>query len=96
MCFKNYSSALLWLVFVGLVNRYFFLFLLCFLRINKMETARNNGFKLEIFRFRREIGRNWFSNRIVEWNGLSNHIVSSETMGRFKRRLDKYMYEGDR
>ena len=58
---------------------------------------RKNGFKLEKFGFRREIGCNWFSNRVVdEWNGLSNHIVSVETMGRFERRLDKFMDEDDR
>ena len=46
--------------------------------------------------FRREIGWNWFSNRVVdEWNGRSNYIVSAETMGSFKRRLDKFMDEDD-
>ena len=30
------------------------------------------------------------------WNRLSNHIVSTETMGSFKRRLDKFMDEDDR
>ena len=40
---------------------------------------------------------NWFSNKVVdEWNELSNHIVSGETMGSFKRRLDKFMGEDDR
>ena len=38
--------------------------------------------------------RNWFSNRAVdEWNGLSNHIVSVESTGSFKRRLKKFMDE---
>ena len=51
----------------------------------------------EKFRFRREIGRNWFYNMVVNgWNRLSNHIVSGETMGSFKRRLDKFMDEDDR
>ena len=40
---------------------------------------------------------NCFSNRVVdEWSGLSNHIVSVKTMGRLKRRLDKFMDEDDR
>ena len=47
-------------------------------------------------RFRREIGREWFSNRAVdEWNRFSHRIVSGETMGSFKRRLDKFMAEDD-
>ena len=54
------------------------------LRANNQDRTRNKGFKLEKFRFRREIGRNWFSNRIVdEWNGLSNNIVSAQTMRGF-------------
>ena len=40
--------------------------------------------------------RKWISNSVVdEWNGLSNHIVSSETMVRLKIRLDKFMDEDD-
>ena len=43
------------------------------LRITNQDTTRNNGFKLEKFRFRKVLGKNWFSNRVVEeWNGLSN------------------------
>ena len=50
---------------------------------------------MEKFRFKREIGRNWFSNRVLnEWNRLNNHIVSAQTMGSFKR-LDKFMDEND-
>ena len=36
------------------------------------------------------------TNRIVdEWNTLSNHVVGAQTMGKFKRRLDKFMNEDD-
>ena len=36
------------------------------------------------------MGRNWFSNRVAdEWNGLSNHVVSGESIESFKIRLDK-------
>ena len=46
---------------------------------------------------KQEIVRNWFSNRMVdEWDRFSNHIVSAETIGSFKRRLDKFMNEDDR
>ena len=67
------------------------------LRINNQDRTRNNGFKREKCRFRKEMGRNWCSNRIAhEWNGVSNHIVSAERMGSFKRRLDKFMDKNDR
>ena len=66
-------------------------------RVNNQDIARKNVFKLEKFRFRREIGRNWFSNKVVyEWNRLSNRIVSGQTLGSFKRRLNKFMDEDDR
>lgn len=44
-----------------------------------------------------KMGRNRFSNRMVrEWNGLSNQILSAESLGSFKRRLDRFMDENDR
>ena len=46
--------------------------------------------------FTREIGRNWFSNRVIDgWSRLDNHFVSVQTLGSFKR-LDKFMDEDDR
>ena len=54
--------------------------------------TRNNGFKLDKFKFRKEIGRNWFTNRVVdEWNKLSRQILEADTINTFKRRLDRYM-----
>ena len=32
------------------------------LRVNNQDITSDSGFKLKIFRFRREIGRNWFLN----------------------------------
>ena len=67
------------------------------LRISNHDRSRNNGFKLEKFRFKKEIGRNWFSNRVVdEWNGLSKQVVSAKSLGSFKSRLDKFMDGDDR
>ena len=46
-------------------------------------------FKLEKCRFNKEIGRNWFTNRMVnDWNRLSQQVASAQTIGSFKRRLD--------
>ena len=58
---------------------------------------QKNGFKQEKFRFARGTGRNRFSNRVVdEWNKFNNHIVKAQTLGSFKRRLDKFIGEDDR
>ena len=47
-------------------------------------------FKIGKGRIKKEIGRQWFSNRVVnEWNGLSNQAVCAKTIKSFKRRLDK-------
>ena len=65
------------------------------LTISSQDITRNNGFKLEKCRFNKEIGRNWFTNRIVDdWNRLSWLVVSAQTIGSFKRRLDDLM-DGD-
>ena len=44
---------------------------------------------------KKEIGRNWFINRVVDdWNRLSQQVVSAQKIGSFKRRLDDFM-DGD-
>ena len=43
-------------------------------------------------RFRKEIGRNWFINRVVDdWNRLSQQVISAQTIESFKRKLDDFM-----
>ena len=37
-----------------------------FLTISSQGRARNNGFKLETWRFNKEIGINWFTNKVVD------------------------------
>ena len=62
------------------------------LKFSSQNITRSNGFKLDKFRFQKEIGRHWFGNRVVnEWNKLPREIVSAETVVSFKNRLDKYM-----
>ena len=63
--------------------------------VSSQDRTRSNGFKLERCRFRKEIGKNWFTNKVVEdWNKLSQQVISSQTIGSFKRRLDGLM-DGD-
>ena len=43
------------------------------------------------------MGKNWFSNRVVnEWSRRNNHVVRAETLGSLKRRLGKFMDEDDK
>ena len=43
--------------------------------------TRTNGYKLEKFRFKKELGKHWFTNRVVdEWNRLSGHVVGATTI----------------
>ena len=63
--------------------------------ISSRDRTRNNGFKLVKCRFNKEIGRNWFTNRVVDdWNRLSQQVVSAQTIGSFKKGLDDIM-DGD-
>ena len=56
-----------------------------------------NGLNLYKFRFRKDIGNNWFTNRVVEeWNKLSKHVVSARTIDTFDKRLDISMDEENR
>ena len=36
------------------------------LTISSQDRTRNNGYKLEKCRYNKEIGRNWFTNRVVD------------------------------
>ncbi len=65
--------------------------------VREQGRTRSNGFKLDKFRFNKDIGKNWFTNKVVnEWNRLSSHVVSGNTMDSFKRRLDEFMDGEDR
>ena len=46
---------------------------------------------------KKEIGRNWFSNRVVEeWNKFSEHVVRADLLKSFKGKLDKIIDRDDR
>ncbi len=53
--------------------------------------------KIGKFRLNKDIGKNWFTNRVVdEWNRLSSTVVSANTTDTFNIRLDKFMDGEDR
>ena len=58
------------------------------------NNTRGHNLKLFKGRFISEVGRNVFSNRVVNtWNGLPSWVVESVSVNQFKNNIDKHFVE---
>ena len=59
--------------------------------VNSNSITRSNGYKLVGKRFRSDIAKNFFANRVVNnWNALPKNVVDSPSINTFKNNLDEY------
>ena len=65
-----------------------------FFRADNSDRTRGHSMKLAKERFRLDIRKHFFSQRVVNrWNGRSGEVVSAGTVEAFKRRLDELRME---
>ena len=62
------------------------------LKMKEEGITRSNGFKLDKFRFKKDIGKYWFGNRVVDmWINLPLAVINSYSIDSFKTKLNSRM-----
>ena len=62
------------------------------LKMKEEGITRSNGFKLDNLRFKKDVGKYWFGNRVVDqWNSLPPAVINYNSIDSFKTRLDSCM-----
>jgi len=63
-----------------------------FFDMDTLGITRGHKYKLHKRRFRSNVGKYSFGNRVVdEWNSLPEKVVMAESINMFKRHLDHYL-----
>ena len=62
------------------------------LKMKEEDVTRSNGFKLDKFKFKTDVGKYCFGNRVVNlWNSFPPVIINSNSIDSFKTKLDSRM-----
>ena len=62
-----------------------------FFELQTNSRTRNNGLPIQSSRCNTDIGRSFFSNRVIRhWNNLPSEVVNANTINSFKYRIDRH------
>ena len=62
-----------------------------FFKINPRNITRGHSLKLNKSRSRRDIRKNFFSQRVINsWNKLPQNVIDADSVNTFKNRLDDF------
>ena len=65
-----------------------------FFKLSEDSKVRGHTYKIVTNSFRRDVRKNFFSNRVVDaWNELPQYVVDAETVNSYKARLDKFIIQ---
>ena len=65
-----------------------------FFKLSVDSKVRGHTYKIVNNSFRLDVGKNFFSNRVVDaWNELPQYVIDAETVNSFTARLDKFHHK---
>ena len=62
------------------------------LKMKEKSITQSNGLKVDKFMFKKDTGKYWIGNRVVDlWNSLPPAVINSNSVDSFKAWLDSHM-----